>query len=180
MKSKTTVLLVQYYWTLALQLFEKRRREGQSRKCVGKTRSAEDSSPEKYCERALRRREYRRRRGITEKLTTQRRHEKLTKESWKEGKKWRRNRGKHKEHCNRLDHGKERRLRNWKLLTQKALTDKIKTTLMQRTETGRIERSLSKHPMLESLLTQNQNTKRKTHLGKGSLEQCMLHSLNIT
>ena len=46
-------------------MFEKRGREGQSRKCVGKTRSAEHSSPKKLCERALRRREYRRRRGIT-------------------------------------------------------------------------------------------------------------------
>ena len=44
-------------------------------------REVQNSSPEKLCERALRRREYRRRQGITEKLTTQRRHEKLTKES---------------------------------------------------------------------------------------------------
>ena len=61
-------------------MFEKRGRQGQSRKCVGKTRSADHSSPEKLCERALRRREYRRRRGITEKLTRQRRHERTTEE----------------------------------------------------------------------------------------------------
>ena len=36
---------------------------------------------------------------------------------------------KHKEHGNRLNDRKERRLRNRKL-TQKALTDKIETTLM--------------------------------------------------
>ena len=54
--------------------------EGQSRKCVGKTRSADHSSPEKLCERALRRREGRTRRGITEKLTRQRRHERTTEE----------------------------------------------------------------------------------------------------
>ena len=86
-------------------MFEKRGREGQSRKCVGKTRSAEHSSPEKLCERAHRRREYRRRPGITGKLK---------KVEMKE-KRWGRNRGRHKEHCNRLDHRKERRLRKWKL-----------------------------------------------------------------
>ena len=33
-----------------IHVLEKRGREGQSRKCVGKTRSAEHSSPEKLCQ----------------------------------------------------------------------------------------------------------------------------------
>ena len=95
-------------------MFEKRGREGQSRKCVGKTRSADHSLLEKLCERALRRREYRRRRGITVKLTRQRRHERTTEETHLQVERKEKGRGKHKEHSDRLDHRKERRPRNWK------------------------------------------------------------------